>query len=210
MDALLQQLNAVLDGNAIQALSGQLGATPQQTEGAVQAALPVLLGMLASNCQSQQECQSLARAVERDHSGGVLDQVQSFFRAGNTGDGLGILGHVLGSRQAPAQQELARQTGLSGSQIGTLLALLAPVVLGALGRQAQARGGAQPDLMGSLLQGALGSLGRGQGGAAQSAGVQVLGQLLGGAQAGGTGAQNDALDGLLRQGAGLLGGLFKR
>lgn len=215
MDALLKQLNAALDGNAINALSGQLGATPQQTEGAVQAALPVLLGMLANNCQSKQECQSLAKAVERDHSGGILDQVQSFFSQGNTADGMGILGHVLGGRQAPAQQELAQQTGLSGGQIGKLLALLAPVVLGALGRQARASGGAQPDLMGSLLQGALGSLAGGQGGGAQSAGVQVLGHLLRGAGGGagaGAGGQQAAspLDGLLKQGAGLLGGLLKR
>ncbi|AKS42403.1 DUF937 domain-containing protein [Wenzhouxiangella marina] len=195
MTDLLKTLSQHFDQDAIQAMSRQIGASTEQTHGAINAALPVLVGMLARNNRSEDGGQALARAVERDHDGSILDQLQGFFSSGETSMGERILGHVLGSRQTTAEAGLAERTGLSGGQIHQLLALLAPVVMGALGRQSGGRSGG----LGDLLEGSMGELLQGRGG---EAGASVLGDLLGG--------KDRDLGGLARAGSSLLGGLFRK
>ncbi len=203
MKDLLSLLSSTLDDNAVGEISQQIEATPQQTRGAINAALPMLMGMMANNCQSKQGCESLANAVNRDHAGGgVLQQAQAFLRQGNIGGGEKILGHILGSRLGTAESQLAGQTGLQSGQTHKLLGFLAPIVLGALGQQAQAQGGATPSTIQNLLQGSLSSLMQGQGG---QVGSQILGSLLGG-----QGGQGNGSGGLAAAGGKLLGGLFKK
>ncbi len=51
-----------------------------------------------------------------------------------TTDGDGILKHVLGDRRAAVEQGVARASGLDSAKVGQLLGVLAPIVMGALGR----------------------------------------------------------------------------
>jgi hypothetical protein len=64
-----------------------------------------------------------------------------------------ILGQVLGDRQPQMQQALSAQTGLDAGSIGGLLALLAPVVMGMIGKKSNASpgGGFSLDDLGSIL-----------------------------------------------------------
>jgi hypothetical protein len=48
--------------------------------------------------------------------------------------GAGILRHVLGGRQQAVQHGLSQATGLDAGKAGTLLTMLAPLVMGAVGR----------------------------------------------------------------------------
>ncbi len=200
MKDLLSLLSSTLDDGAVGEISQQINATPQQTRGAINAALPMLMGMMANNCQSKQGCESLANAVNRDHAGGgILQQAQAFLKQGNIGGGEKILGHILGARLGTAETQLAGQTGLQTSQVHKLLGLLAPIILGALGQQAQSQGGATAGNIQGLLQASLGSLMQGQGG---QVGSQILGSLLGG--------EGGSSGGLAAAGSKLLGGLFKK
>jgi len=196
---LLQALSAHFDEDAISNLGRQIDAPANQTRGAINAALPVLVGMLAKNNESDQGHESLARAVEKDHDGSILSQLSGFFSDGSTDTGERILGHILGSQQAPAEAGLADQTGLQSGQVHKMLALLAPVVMGALGQQARASSGSTAGSIGDLLQGSMGDLLQGSGG---QAGGSVLGQILGGSGA--------DLGGLAQAGSNLLSGFFKR
>ncbi len=195
---LLKTLAAHFDQDSIQKLGQQIGVPQEQTHSAINAALPVLVGMLAKNNESEQGHQALARAVERDHDGSILSQLSGFMAEGNTGMGEKILGHVFGSNKAPAEAGLAEQTGLQSDQISKMMAMLAPVVMGALGQQARASSGSTAGSIGDLLQGSMGELLKGSSG---QAGGNVLGQLLGGGK---------DLGGLAQAGSSLLGSLFKR
>ncbi|MEN1727794.1 MAG: DUF937 domain-containing protein [Pseudomonadota bacterium] len=196
---LLKTLAKHFDQDAIQTLGQQIGAPREQAHSAINAALPVLVGMLAKNNESEAGHQALARAVERDHDGSILDHLGGFLSSGDTGMGEKILGHVLGRNQAPAQAGLAEQTGLQGDQVGKMMAMLAPVVMGALGQQARASSGSTAGSIGDLLQGSMGDLLKGSSG---QAGGNVLGSLLGGG--------GSDLGGLAKAGSSLLGSLFKR
>lgn len=197
MKDLISLLSSTLDDEAVGTISHQIDAPPRQTRSAINASLPLMLGMMANNCQSKSGCESLVGAIEKDHAGGgLLDQAKNFLSQGNIGGGEKILSRILGSRQAPAEQQLASQTGLSSQQIHKLLGLLAPLVMAALGRQSQAEGGFSAGKLAAVLQGSMTSLSQGTDG---QAGSQVLGQLLGGKGGG-----------LADAGSKLLGSLFKK
>jgi hypothetical protein len=137
---LQQLLGQSLGGDAIGSLSQAIGADQNTTASAVQAALPMLLSGLATNSTSPGGAESLLGALNRDHDGSVLDNVTGYLSSGDTSPGQSILGHIFGSRQGVASNGLSQASGLSMGQAGQLLALLAPIVLGALGRTNRQQG----------------------------------------------------------------------
>ena len=139
MSSLLDLLGGSLDSRSLGQLGAQIGATPQQTGAAVQAALPVLLGALQRNAASPQGASALAGALDRDHDGSVLDDVAGFFGQAATSSDVRSLGHIFGGRGDAVSGAVSRASGLNGSQVTQLLAQLAPLVLAALSR---ARGSA--------------------------------------------------------------------
>lgn len=49
-------------------------------------------------------------------------------------DGSGILKHILGGKQSGAIDMISQKSGLDSSSAGSLLSMLAPLVVGALGK----------------------------------------------------------------------------
>lgn len=134
MSSLLDVLNQQLSGDTVRQLSRQLGADEASTARAVEGAVPLLVSALARNTARPQGAQSLLGALDRDHDGSVLDDLGSFLGGGRTAPGDAILGHVLGSRRDTAENGLSRMSGLDPQTVSRLLAMLAPIVMGALGR----------------------------------------------------------------------------
>jgi hypothetical protein len=117
-----------------------MGTDQAGAQKAIGAALPALMAALAGNSRRQDGASALAAALEKDHDGGILDDLQGFLDRGETKDGEGILKHALGSRRPTVESEVAKQTGLDTSAISGLLPMLAPIVMGALGREKRQKG----------------------------------------------------------------------
>lgn len=153
--ALIDQVNQQLDDNAISQLSQQLGIDPNTTRQAVPAALTALLGGLSQNAANPAGAQQLAGALSRDHDGGILDDLAGFFGDSESplqAQGGGILGHIFGNRQPNVAARVGQASGLDSAKAMKLLMLLAPLVLGALGRaqrQKQLDPGGISDVLGS-------------------------------------------------------------
>ena len=77
---------------------------------------------------------ALAGALDRDHDGSVLDDLGGFLSKPDTRSGDGILRHTLGEQRGAVEQELGRRSGVDAGSIAKLLPILAPVVMGALGK----------------------------------------------------------------------------
>ena len=137
--SLLDMLQQRLGGDAVNQISSQLGTDPASTRTAIAAALPMLVGALARNAQDPGKAGALANALGR-HDGSVLDDVAGYLGRGDTGDGDGILGHVLGGKKETVQTGLGQAAGLDPAKAGTLLAMLAPLVMGALGKAQREKG----------------------------------------------------------------------
>ncbi|MEP6689423.1 MAG: DUF937 domain-containing protein [Gemmatimonadales bacterium] len=137
--SMLDMIQQRLGGDAVNQISKQLGTDPSTAQSAIAAALPMLVGALARNAQDPGKAGALANALGR-HDGSVLDDVAGYLGRGDTTDGAGILGHVLGGRQQNVQTGLGQATGLDPSKAGMLLSMLAPLVMGALGKAQREKG----------------------------------------------------------------------
>ncbi len=151
-DSILEMISQQLGGDAVAQISRHLGADKGATGQAVTAALPMLVTALANNSKSGGGASALAGALDRDHDGSILDDLGGFLGQGDTSSGAGILKHVLGGRQQTAASGLGRMSGLDAGSAGQLLQMLAPVVMGALGK-AKRQGGLDDSGLAGILQG---------------------------------------------------------
>jgi hypothetical protein len=135
MASVLDLLTQQLGGENLRKMSGRLGTDEGTTGNAVSAALPALLGALARNTSQSQGAESLAGALDRDHDGSVFDNLGGLMDDPRSGHGEGILGHVFGNRRSSVESGLSRASGMKQESMGQLMTMLAPMVLGALGKE---------------------------------------------------------------------------
>lgn len=185
---LMQILQGQLSDDVLGQLSEQIGADKQQTAVAANDIFATLVGGLANNATNESGLSSLASALDRDHDGSVLDDIMGMVggmmqggsdtSANSALNGAGILGHILGDRQEVAAQQISQNSGLNISQIMKLMPILAPIVMGVLGR-AKSSGGLD---LGGLANILMGSAQNAQSGGFGDLIGSVLGGVLGGAQ----------------------------
>lgn len=197
MSGLLQMLTEQLTkGDNLGRMSQHLGADTGATKNAVGAALPVLLGALANNASRPQGAAALNQALDK-HDGTLLDNLGNFLSAPDVNDGQGILGHVLGERRQAVETGASKASGVDPAMMAKLLPMLAPIVMGAIGRQRRAQ---SMDAMG--LAGMLGA--ERQQMEQSNPGLGMLGKLLD------QDGDGSVADDIANMGKGLLGGLFKK
>jgi len=135
MSTVLDMLSQQMGSGVLSQLSQHLGTDEKATESAMSAALPMILGGLSRNAAKPDGAQALLGALDRDHDGSVLDDITGFLNNPNQDDGNGILKHVLGNRRNAVESGVSRASGLDAGSVGKLMTMLAPLVMGALGRQ---------------------------------------------------------------------------
>ncbi len=168
MNVISEMITQRISGAVAGQLAQRLGISESTAQSAVQLAVPLILAALARNASQPQGAQELHQAVANDHDGSILDQLSSYLGNPQAANGSGILGHVLGGQRPTVENNLAQATGLDQNSAGSLLEMVAPLVMGAVGReqqqngldpnglseflaqQQQAEAQTNPDLMGTL------------------------------------------------------------
>jgi hypothetical protein len=69
------------------------------------------------------------------HSADPVSDLSSFLTQLDPTDGTKIIGHILGDKSSKVQSRLGAQTGLQDNQVGNLLSMLAPMLMGTLAQQ---------------------------------------------------------------------------
>ncbi|MBB6576855.1 hypothetical protein HNP33_000905 [Comamonas odontotermitis] len=100
--SMVEELLQQLQGAPMQQMAQSLGESEAQTEQAVHAAIPMMLGALGNNTQNAAGADALFGALQRDHAGGPdLGGLLGSLLGGGAGagqvGGLGGLGGMLGS-----------------------------------------------------------------------------------------------------------------
>jgi len=191
LDAIQQQLGP----DSIQQMSSALGADPATTSAAISTALPALLGGLSRNASRPDGAASLDQALNA-HDGSILDNLGGLLGGGaGGGGGIGgaILGHIFGRKRDAVEAGVSRSSGLDAGQVAQLLAMLAPIVMGVLGRMKRQQGVDATTLPNILEQGSPA--------AAASEGFDLRSILD-------SDNDGDVTDDLGRLGKSVLGGLF--
>jgi hypothetical protein len=151
-------LQSLLNEQTIGQLSKQLGANPEQTSTAASGVVTTLVSALAKNAGSPEGAGALMKALDKDHDGSILDDITGLLSGQAVGagqraaNGAGIVGHVLGNRQSGAVEMVSKVSGLQGEQVNQLMTMLAPLVMGALGKAKNQGGLDLSSLVGMLGQ----------------------------------------------------------
>lgn len=232
MTDLLQGVLSQLDADRISAMAQRIGATPQQTERAIEAALPLLVGQMARNTAQPGGARALQHALQKDHAQVDLGSLLGSVLGGgqrNDAAGGGLLGSVLGSvlggggdaGTPPARGGDALGEGMK--ILGHIFGARQPRAASGVSQVGGISGGQSSQLMAMLAPIVMAVLARMM--QNRSGGADALGGLLGGEArqmqaGGGTGGLLGAVldrdgDGDvdlsdLMQGGQLLGGLFGR
>ena len=152
MPSLMDMLGESLDDQTVGQIGRQIGVDRETAQGAVSAAIPVIVAAMARNASDPTGAEALNGALERDHDGSLLEDLGGFLGGGASSSiGGAILGHVFGGQRGSVESSLGRSTGLDGASIAKLLAMLAPIVMAALARkrgQEGLDGGGLTDLLG--------------------------------------------------------------
>lgn len=171
-------LSSLLSGpmgeTILSTISSQLGLDKNQAAGAAKVAIPAILSGLNKNAQSEDGAKSLDKALEK-HDAGLLGNLIGMI-SGNSQDllkdGGGILSHVFGDKLGEVEKDVSKKSGLSMSQVGSLMSILAPIVMSFLAKEKNDSKGGSGDLS-SLIGGLLG------GSTKKSSGGGLLGAVSG-------------------------------
>lgn len=204
----------LITGNAGQQVAQEAennyGVSKTQIIALLAVAAPLIISYLRNKSQDANEAEALNNALDKDHDGSILDNVSQ--ATSRQAEGGSILDHIFGGEKATVENQLSQNTGISMDKIGPILAMLAPIIMGYIGKQKQTNGvnaGGLGDLLGGIL-----------GGAQQQAQQNndplssILGSVLGGATQQSGGGLGDLLGSVLgggnqqQQQQGGLGGLL--
>ena len=211
----------LITGNAGNQVASQaqnkFGIEKNQIIALLAVATPLVISYLRNKSQDNKEAEALNSALEKDHDGSILDnpaQVEARQQEGGS-----ILDHIFGGQKSQVENQLSQNTGISMDKIGPVLAMLAPLIMGYIGKEKQTSGvnsgGGLGDLLGGILGGAQNQaqaepsnplndiLGSVLGGGSQQSSGNPLNDILG-SVLGGTNNQQQQQGGL----GGLLGSIL--
>jgi hypothetical protein len=132
---LLESILNAKDGEAVSQLASQFGLNQDQAATAVQNLIPALAGGLQRNI-SQGGLNDLLGALTKGQHRRYLDDPSMLSSQAAQEDGNGILGHILGSKDASRQvaAQASTRTGISESVLKQMLPLVASLAMGAMNR----------------------------------------------------------------------------
>ncbi|SHL51097.1 hypothetical protein SAMN05444360_102142 [Chryseobacterium carnipullorum] len=197
--SLIDLLTGSTSNQVAEQAENKFGISRNQIIALLAVAAPLVISYLRNKSQDAKEAEALNNALDKDHDGSILDDAAQ--AESRQAEGGSILDHVFGGQKSTVENQLSQNTGISIDKIGPILAMLAPVIMGYIGKEKQQNNvgaGGLGDLLGGILGNAssqaqtqqsnplndiLGSvLGSGQ---SQSGGNplnDILGSVLGGGQ----------------------------
>jgi outer membrane protein OmpA-like peptidoglycan-associated protein len=137
----LDVVKSQLSPSMVQTASSVIGADSSTTQKALSGALPAVVGGLINQSSTPSGASQLYSSISRPE----LDPDELQRSAGASPDGVrdlsqkgqGLLGSIFGGSHSGIVDLLGRFSGLGGTQTSGLLGLVAPLVMGLLGRHAR-------------------------------------------------------------------------
>ncbi|QDT08497.1 DUF937 domain-containing protein [Planctomycetes bacterium K23_9] len=145
IDLMKDQLTGAIAGQ----IGNKLGVDKNAAESGIGAILPTILGGLMKQSSTPAGAESLNNTLDQaDFDGGLLDKLPDLLGGGGGNDqggmlsGMGdtLLRSLFGDKVASIVGLISKFTGMDSGKSGSLMALLAPLVMSFLGKQKRSMG----------------------------------------------------------------------
>ena len=153
-------INTITSSDSVAELSSLTGTSEKDVTSILSSALPQLLSGAQGQATNQDTAASFANALTA-HGKDDTSNLTSFLSGVDTEDGQKILNHLLGKDTAVATADtLSKESGVSASNITSILSAAAPLLMSLMGQQAVASAAKKEDKdsSGLDLSGIVGSL----------------------------------------------------
>jgi hypothetical protein len=139
MDMLKDQLGSQIAGK----LGGALGEPEEATKGAMDGMLGSILGGILGKASTPSGAEDLSKQLDQ-HDGGILDSIGDIFGGGKQEEvaksGTDLLGGLFGDKLGGIGDLLGGSSGMKSGSILKMLGMLAPLVMGFLGKMKKSQG----------------------------------------------------------------------
>lgn len=156
---IISLLQSVLNDNLLGKISGLLGENKSGVTSAVGSALPsILLGLMQKGSEPNGAASLIKMLQEGKHDGGILDNLGNVLGGGTASNdfissGKNLFGSLFGDKAGGITDLIASASGISKNASSSLLGMLAPIVMGFLGKTLKAKGGLNLTGLTNLLLG---------------------------------------------------------
>lgn len=150
--SLIDLLTGNTSNQIAEKAENKFGISKNQIIALLAVAAPLVISYLRNKSQDEKEAEALNNALEKDHDGSILNDASQ--AEARQAEGNSILNHIFGSDKQNVENRLSQNTGISIDKIGPILAMLAPVIMGYIGKekhQSNVGAGGLGDLLGGIL-----------------------------------------------------------
>ncbi len=150
--SLIDLLTGNTGNQVAEQAENKFGISKTQIIALLAVAAPLIISYLKNKSQDAHEAEALNNALDKDHDGSILDDVSQ--ADARQSEGGSILNHIFGEEKPNVENRLSQNTGISIDKIGPILSMLAPVIMGYIGREKQQNNvgaGGLGDLLGGIL-----------------------------------------------------------
>ncbi len=155
---LLEIVKKQISGDVLQKAAAFLGEDTSASQKALNAILPSLLGGIVNQSTSISSATNLMNTLTADgHDGSIFNSLNNLLNGGSATQGLlaagdGIIKNLFGNKTSGIVDWIASYAGIKTGSASGLMSLIAPVVMGAIGKQISSSQTGVSGLM-SLLSG---------------------------------------------------------
>jgi hypothetical protein len=140
MNPLIGMIASQLGGPAVSQIAQQIGSDSGTTQSAINMALPMMLSAMGNHAADDSGADELHQAAQNNDSS-IIDNVMGFLGDSAGGSmGSAIINQFLGGNSNTIANVVGQQSGIGSGQAMQLMAILAPIVMGALGKSSQTNG----------------------------------------------------------------------
>lgn len=136
MNSILQNLiKDVATKGISEQIGSKLGVSGSQASSVISMLMPALMGGLQQNAQNPQEAEKLASTIQKHHAGGgIFDNISDIIAHPENAKGDKIASHIFGGNKSAIEQKIAQQSGVDSSMVSSIVSMLAPLVMGEIGK----------------------------------------------------------------------------
>lgn len=134
MEELIKLMSQMKDKDVLNKISQRAGTDQGTTMDVMSKAMPALMKALGENTQDTSKASSLETALDH-HGEDNISDLNGFLGDINSQDAQKMLGHILSGKKDQVQQQVSMDTKANANQVGDIMSLLAPMLIGMLANQ---------------------------------------------------------------------------
>jgi len=150
MQHILNDVFKSMTDQIVSEMGQKIGLNTAMTRSLIEEAVPSIIGGLAHNAKKKEGAEALTQALKKDHDGSILDKITDLVKDPEQFNASKMLGHILGNKESMLTQMIGNNLKMDSSTVQTGLKVLAPIIMGKLGKHLSQNGLSAGDLQKTL------------------------------------------------------------